>query len=76
MELKFKKVQSGHYVSEDGRYEAVKDVTGYVSAAARDGDGINAGCDDDGWAAVRGDETLNWFNTKREAIEFMRDHAR
>jgi len=69
--MKFKRIETGHYATEDGKFEIVKDVTGYVSDEERDGIGVNAGCDDDGWAAVENDQTLDWFDTKREAKEYL-----
>jgi hypothetical protein len=66
--VKFKKVEAGLYVSEDGLWEVQRDPTGYVTIDQRDGDGLLAGCDDDGWSLASGDEVIDWFDTKREAI--------
>jgi hypothetical protein len=73
--LKFKRIKAGHYATTDGTYEVVKDATGYVTIEEREGDGINCGCDDDGWVATYGDVNLDWFDTKREAIEACNRHA-
>lgn len=85
--IKLNRIAAGWYASEDGHFAVVKDNTGYVTIEERESDGIMAGLDDDGWAAVhdpggrlREDEgagdTLGWFDTKREALEALQRHAR
>ncbi len=64
----FKKVTAGHYASEDGLYSVQKDNTGYVTIDERDGFGVNCGCDDDGWCAVFGEDVLDWYDTKKQAV--------
>lgn len=74
--MKFKKVEAGLYRSEDGLYEVERDPTGYVTIEQREGDGLLAGCDDDGWSATCGDDVIDWFPTKREAVAECERHAR
>lgn len=66
----FHKIKAGHYATADGKYEIIRDVTGYVSQSERDGDGVLAGCDDDGWALVCEGVNIDWFDTKRDAIAY------
>ena len=77
--MKFTKVRAGWYATPDGQWAAINDGLGYVSVAERDGSGVMAGITGDQWAAVfdgngclRDDEhageTLDWFDTKREAV--------
>jgi hypothetical protein len=64
----------------------MRDGTGYVTIEAREGSGVQCGCDDDGWSLsfdkhgrLRDDhnagETLDWFDTKREAVIAANHHA-
>lgn len=82
--MKFKRIQAGWYATEDGRFALVNDGHGFVSQAERDGDGLMAGVTGDEWAAVfspggglttdhNAGENLEWFDTKREAKEFLED---
>lgn len=85
-DLRFTKVASGWYATEDGTKAVIRDRTGYVTIHEREGGdsghGVQTGLDDDGWSAtvdplgrLREDEgagdNLNWFDTKREAIDWL-----
>jgi hypothetical protein len=71
--MKFKRVEAGLYRNEMG-YEVQRDATGYVTIEAREGDGIACGCDDDGWSLALGDDVLDWYDTKREAVAAANKH--
>lgn len=84
--LTFTKVARGYYATPDGRYAVAKDGTGYVTIAERDGSGVMTGCDDDGWSwsfdaagRLRTDqdagETMDWLDTKRDAVAACQRHA-
>lgn len=86
-DLTFTKIRAGFYATPDGRYAAQRDVTGYVTIEDREGSGVRAGCDDDGWSLsfdrdgrLRSDqdagELLDWFETKRAAIAFAQWHSK
>lgn len=83
--MKMTKIRSGYYVSPDSRYAVMRDTTGYVTIAERDGRGVSAGTDDDGWSlsfdtigrlSTNQDagETLGWFDTKRDAVIAAESH--
>lgn len=74
--MKFSKVEAGWYATEDGKFAVVVECGGYSNTYDREVNGEG----NDGWAlcyspggALREDhhagETLNWFDTKREAVE-------
>jgi len=65
--LKFRKVRAGLYACDEG-FEVERDAQAYVRQADADGDGLLAGCQDDGWSLALGDNVLDWFDTKREAV--------
>lgn len=75
--MKFTKVRSGHYATQDGTYAVIKDNTGYVSAEETD----MTGEANDGWCLAhdpkgelredhQAGENVDWFDTKREAIAY------
>jgi hypothetical protein len=81
--LKFTKIRAGWYATEDGRYAVIVDGYGYVPVADRDYNGSAS----DGWSAVidpqgrlredhQAGETLDWFDTKRDAVAYCASHAR
>ncbi len=73
--MKFQKVEAGWYATEDGRFAVVIECGGYSNTHDREDNGEG----NDGWALCfspggellkdhQSGETLEWFNTKREAI--------
>ena len=66
--MRFRKVRAGLYRSEDGKWTVERDVQEYVRQEDADGDGLLAGCQDDGWALVNGETVVDWFDTKRQAV--------
>lgn len=84
--LKFTKIEAGHYASTDGHYGVVSDGYGYIPKAEREGFGVCAGITGGEWAAVydpagnlrdahNDGDNLDWFPTKREAVEYCNWHA-
>lgn len=76
-ELKFKKVQRGLYVSTDGRYAVAHDGYEAIASVGAEASTGYEGFQGGEWAAVlnRTDENLDWFKTKREAVEYCQRHA-
>lgn len=83
MTMKFTKVRAGWWATEDGTAAVIVDGFGFVSQADRDGGGVLAGVTGSEWSAVidpsgglrkdnNSGETLDWFPTKREAVEFLK----
>ena len=83
MTLRFTKVMRGWYATPDGRYAVVADPRAHISKENQD----YTGEANDGWAAafdprggLREDEqsgdTLEWLDTKREAVDHCNSHAR
>jgi hypothetical protein len=64
------KVSPGIYETPGGRFRIERDVTGPVSKAEREGTGVMAGCDDDGWALVEvaTEQVIDWFPTAKAAV--------
>jgi len=75
--LKFKKIEAGLYRAEHegDTYEVERDKTGYVTIEQREGDGLLAGCDDDGWSLAINDNVIDWFDTKRDAVAYAEAYA-
>lgn len=81
---KLTRVTAGHYATVDGTVAIVNDGLGRVPQSERDGSGIRAGVTGNEWAVVQdpegrlredhngGDHHGDWFDTKREAIDFAR----
>jgi hypothetical protein len=76
--MRMKRVAAGVYETLDGKFRVERDVTGNVTDDERDGTGVNAGCDDDGWCAVRvaDGRVLDWFDTKRDAVAWLAGGSR
>jgi hypothetical protein len=71
--MRMKRIEAGVYETLDGKFRVERDVTGKVTDEEREGIGVNAGCDDDGWCVVNvaREDVLDWFDTKREAVRFL-----
>ena len=78
MRLKFTKVRAGWYATEDGFFAVVHD--GYPAIQSVAADAHYEGFIGGEWAAVVGSglredhnagENLDWFKTKREAVEYL-----
>lgn len=78
--MKFTKIAAGHYATEDGRYAVV--VDGYTRGASVTDEGLTGG----EWAACfdpkgglrishQEGENLDWFPTKRDAVDECKRHA-
>lgn len=76
-ELKFRKVQRGLYVSTDGLYAVAHDGYEAIQSIAAEASTGYEGFQGGEWAAVltRTNENLDWFSTKREAVDYLRRYA-
>lgn len=80
--MKFNRIAAGHYATPDGCYAAVSDGWGFTNQDFTNETGVHG----QEWAAIyspdgglREDhqigETLEWFDTKFEAVEACKRHA-